>query len=260
MKRLFFFSFPLLFFCASCVLVFPFDGLMGNGDVVSRNLALASFDSIQNHTSAKVFISKGTQSKASITIDENLLEALDIRVDYGTLVIATKPGKSILSSTRFIVDVTLPSLKELRVYGSGSISCEDNFYGRRLELSNNGSANISGYFEYEEIKASIAGSGNIGATLLADKVTVQIDGSGDVALQGRAGSFEAQINGSGDIAGRDFTARRAQIAISGSGSATCRVQEWLKVNINGSGDVNYYGNPYLDIRSSGSGRLRRLGL
>ena len=259
MKRLGLFSLPLLFFCASCVLVFPFDGLVGNGELVSRDLALPSFDSIQNHSSARVFVSRGNQAKASITIDENLLEALDVRVDFGTLVIAVKPGKSILSSTRFVVDVALPNLEELRVYGSGPISCEDNFYGRSLELSTNGSANISGNFEYDEINISIPGSGSIGATLAADTVKVQIDGSGDVALKGNTGNLEARISGSGDVIGRDFSARRAEIAIYGSGSATGRVQDWLKVIISGSGDVNYYGNPYLDSRSSGSGRVRRLG-
>ncbi|MDX9783162.1 MAG: head GIN domain-containing protein [Spirochaetia bacterium] len=259
MKRLALFSLPLVFFCASCVLVFPFDGLTGNGDVVSRNLALSSFDSIQNHTSAKVFVRKGSQAKASITIDENLLEALDVRVDFGTLVIATKPGKSILSSTRFVVDVSLPSLEELKAYGSGSIVCEDSFSGRKLELSSSGSADLSGTFDYEDLSISIAGSGDVAATLLAEELSLRIDGSGDIVLKGRTDDVEARINGSGDIAGRDFSVRRAQIGIFGSGSATFRVQDWLKVVIGGSGDVNYYGNPYLDSRSSGSGRVRRLG-
>jgi hypothetical protein len=172
-------SLPVLFFCASCVLVFPFDGLMGNGDVVSRNLNLSSFDSIKNHTSATVIISRGNQSSIAITVDENLLEALDVRVDFGTLVIATKLGKNILSSTRFVVEVTLPTLNELKAYGSGSISCEDDFYGRELELSSSGSADITGTFNYEEIHVSIVGSE----------------------------------------------------------------------------DINYYGNPYLDYRSSGSGLI-----
>ena len=154
---------------------------------------------------------------------------------------------------------TLPELKELRAYGSGLIACKDGFNGRRLELSTNGSADISGVFEYDAIKASIAGSGDIDATLLADEVTVQIDGSGDVALKGSADNLETQINGSGDIIARDLNARRAQIGIFGSGSVTCRVKDWLKVVTSGSGDVNYYGNPYLDSRSNGSGRVRRLG-
>lgn len=260
MKRLSLLSLPLVFLFASCVAVFPFDGLVGNGNVATYPLALAHYDSIKNYSSAKVVVSRGSQAGASVTIDANLLEALDIRVESNTLVVSLKPGKSIMRYSKFVVDAVAPALAELGTYGSGPITCTDNFTGSSLRLSTNGSGNLSGAFDYDEIEASIGGSGSIGATCVATSLKASVLGSGDIVLKGGAKDITARIGGSGSVMGDGFRAETADFSILGAGSISCRVSDRLKAMIGGLGNINYYGSPWVESWDSGSGSVRRVGM
>ncbi|TXT41720.1 MAG: hypothetical protein FD137_2664 [Spirochaetes bacterium] len=260
MKRLSLLALPLVFLFASCVAVFPFDGLVGNGKVATYPLNLSHFDAIRNYSSAKVVVARGSSPGASVTIDSNLLEALDIRVESNTLIVSLKPGKSIVRYSKFVVDAVTPALAELGTYGSGPISCADNFSGTRMRLSTNGSGNLSGAFDYYEIEAAIGGSGSIGATCIATTLKATVVGSGDIVLKGGAKDITARIGGSGSVLGEGFRAETADLSIYGSGSISCRVSDRLSAAIGGSGNINYYGNPWVESRDNGSGSVRRLGL
>jgi hypothetical protein len=260
MKRLSLLAIPLVFLFTSCVAVFPFDGLVGNGNVATYPLTLTHYDSIRNYSSAKVVVSKGSQAGASVTIDSNLLEVLDIRVESNTLIVSLKPGKSIMRYSKFVVDAVAPTVAELSTYGSGPITCADNFSGARLRLSTNGSGNLSGAFDYDEIETTIGGSGSIGATCIATTLKALVVGSGDIVLKGGAKDITARIGGSGSVLGESFRAETADFSIYGSGSINCRVSDRLNAAIGGSGNINYYGNPWVESRDNGSGSVRRIGL
>lgn len=240
MKRISLIILPFILIASSCVLAFPFDGFAGNGKVVTRVLPATGFSAVRNMTSAKVLINRGAGASAKVTVDENILEALDIRVENGTLIVATKPGKSIYHYTQFTVNATLASLTEAGIYGSGDILVSDRFSGNRVQLSILGSGDISGTFDYAELSASIMGSG-------------------DIDIAGAADRFSGTIAGSGDIHGDSFSAKGAAATINGSGSCTIRVDEALEARIYGSGSVYYYGSPAISQIDAGSGSLRQLG-
>ncbi|MHB0897672.1 MAG: head GIN domain-containing protein [Spirochaetales bacterium] len=239
MKRVSLIIFPLILITSSCVLAFPFDGIVGNGKVITAALPVAGFSAVRNMTSAKVLVNRGASASAKATVDENILEALDIHVDNGVLIISTRPGKSIYHATEFAVHVTLASLSELGVYGSGDILVSDRFSGHAIQLSILGSGDISGSFDYDELAASIMGSG-------------------EIRLAGISDYFKGTIAGSGDIHGDSLTAARAIATINGSGSCTLRVNEALDARIYGSGSVYYYGSPMVSQIDAGSGSLRQL--
>ncbi|MFA5852247.1 MAG: head GIN domain-containing protein [Spirochaetales bacterium] len=239
MKRVSFIILPLILITSSCVLAFPFDGIAGNGKVVTSTLPVSGFSAVRNMTSAKVLISRGSRTSAKVTVDENILEALDIHVENGALIIATHSGKSIYHATEFTVTVALASLAEVGVYGSGDIQVSDRFAGHTIQLAILGSGDISGSFEYDEITASIMGSG-------------------DIRVAGVTDGFKGSVAGSGDIHGDSLTATRATASINGSGSCTLRVDEALDARIYGSGSIYYYGSPMISQIDAGSGSLRQL--
>jgi len=239
MKRISLIIFPLILITSSCVLAFPFDGIAGNGKVITSVLPVSGFSAVRNMTSAEVLVHRGAGASAKVTVDENILEALDIHVDKGVLIISTRPGKSVYHTTGFTVNVTLASLNEIGVYGSGDILVSDRFSGHAIQLSIHGSGDISGSFDYDEIAASIMGSG-------------------EIRLAGGTDYFKGTIAGSGDIHGDSLMAARALASINGSGSCTLRVDEALDARIYGSGSVYYYGSPMISQIDAGSGSLRQL--
>ena len=240
MKRLAITILPFLLLATSCVAVFPFDGIVGNGKVITSSLDARNFTAVKNYSSAKVIVRRGTVAMATVTVDENILEALDIKVDNGSLNISTKPGKSIMRYSTFKVTVTMPLVEEFGIYGSGEITASDRFGGDTVKLAIHGSGGINGSFDAEKIDAYIGGSGGI-----------------DVA--GTTGKLVAMVAGSGSIAGDSLTADDALVSINGSGSASLRVHELLDARIYGSGSINYYGSPArLTMIDAGSGQIRQI--
>lgn len=240
MKRLSIVILPFFLLATSCVAVFPFDGIVGNGKVITSSLDARNFQAIQNFSSAKVTVRKGQVAMATVTVDENVLEALDIKVENGSLNIATKPGRSILRYTTFKVTVTMPVVEGIGIFGSGNVSVSDRFDADELKLGIHGSGSINGTFDAEDLEAYIGGSGGID-------------------LAGSAVNLVATIAGSGNISADSLSAEKAIVSIYGSGSTSVRVEDSLDAKIYGSGSINYYGSPArLTTVDAGSGHLRQI--
>jgi len=240
MKRGLIFISLLVLLASSCVIAVTPGNYAGNGKVITTSLPVSGYTAVKNMSSAHIRLRQDATRSAKVTIDENLLEFLDIHVENGTLVIAIQQGKSLYRYTRFTVDISMPSLSGAGIYGSGEIALLDNFSGRSIALTIAGSGDIEGELEYDEVETSIMGSGSI-----------RIDGSAE--------SFEGSIGGSGSIQARDFFVEDAELSIRGSGSMTLKVESSLDAKIFGSGSIYYYGSPRVSIVDAGSGRLVQLG-
>ena len=240
MKRTVFLTILLVMLASSCVIAITPGDFIGNGKVITTSIPVSGYTAVKNMTSAQIRLQQDSARSAKVTIDENLLELLDIHVENGTLVISLIPGKSLYRYSKFTVDVTLPSLTGLGVYGSGEIATSNSFDGRSIALTIAGSGDIEGNFDYDEVAASIMGSGSI-----------RIDGSAE--------RFEGSIGGSGSIQARNFITEDAAVSVKGSGSVTLKVLSALDVKVFGSGSVYYYGSPRISIIDAGSGRLVQLG-
>jgi|GEM_PF-1064137 len=239
MKRVIFSLLFLALLSSSCVIAVTPGDFVGNGKVVTASLPLSGYGAVKNMTSGQVRLRMGASRSVSVTIDENLVEYLDIHTENDTLVIALQPGKSLYRYTEFTVDVMLPTLNEIGVYGSGNISVLNRFSGRSIVMTDQGSGFISGDFEYDHLTATILGSGNI-------------------KLSGGSDRLDATIYGSGSIQAAGFSAGEAAVAVNGSGSCTLRVLDSLDARIYGSGSVYYRGYPSISIADFGSGEVRQL--
>ncbi len=231
---------PLILLASSCVVALPLNGVVGNGRVVAAALPVSGFSAVKNMSSARVLLNRGPSSSATVKIDENLVEELDIHVQNDVLIIGLRPGRSIYRYTEFTVTVSLPTLREIGIYGSGDIAAAETFRGQSIALGIYGSGSISGNFEYGCVSALIKGSGDIRAVGSADRL-------------------EADIEGSGDILASGLKAESAIVRVNGSGSCTLTVEEALDARIHGSGSIYYYGSPMISQVDAGSGGLRKIG-
>jgi hypothetical protein len=83
-------------------------------------------------------------------------------------------------------------------------------------------------------------------------------GTGSVRVAGRANRQAIELSGIADYEARDLYSSRAQVVVSGSGSATLRVDDHLTVTITGSGSVYYLGDPEIEGTITGSGQLVKI--
>jgi hypothetical protein len=192
--------------------------------------------SVVLRTGGDVDIRLGDEPSLTVVGGENVLERLVTEVDDGRLVIAIRRGPLIVGDRDLQIDVTVTSLEEVVIDGSGSVSAD--------------------FGDAEDVSVQITGSGEIEADdLRAASVRAGISGSGDIDLSGRTDSLVTEVSGSGDIDTSELDARTAQVVVSGSGNVSVNASDELDVTISGSGDVRYSGRPQIRSSISGSGDL-----
>lgn len=212
----------------------------GNGNIITEQRQVSSFDEIELSIGADVQIKQASTYSVSVTTSENLMSIIKTEVNGNTLCIETKSNKCIRHSDEIDVYVTMPDISKIKLSGSGNITCAS-------------AINVN------EIDLTISGSGNIILdSLMASTCNMTISGSGNMELNGVGAGSNQKINisGSGNINSLNHTFNVVDVSISGSGSASVWATSTLKTNISGSGDVIYKGNPIVTSSNSGSGTVR----
>ena len=231
----------LLCICISCQ-SFSDSGevIKGNGKIETKSFPQNNFNALSISGGWTADIRYSETFSMQIETDENIFSDLDISVAGTTLNIGFKSGYSI-SPTQCKVSITMPALIKLQTAGSLT-------------------AIISSFnMAKDSMSIDIASSGNITARdITVNTLKVDVSGSADFSATGKAENMIADVSGSGDIKTTDFETEKADISISGSGSAKVWVTRHLKADIGGSGSVRYKGNPVIETKSSGSGRISSL--
>lgn len=210
-------------------------GISGEGPKVTKTLDLASFDGLALAISADVMVRQGSTQSVKIEAQQNIIDNLKKEVKDGVWKIGFE--KNVKKSESVKIWVTVPTLEQLSISGSGSIIGESRF------------TNLN------DLSLAISGSGNLKLDADSKNLSVAISGSGDMELAGSTGASTMKISGSGDIAAFDLNTRTCEVKISGSGDSSINVSESLDVAIAGSGDVYYKGRPSVRSKVSGSGEV-----
>jgi hypothetical protein len=226
----------------------------GNGNLVSTEIEVSSFERINIGSSANVRYHSANEHRVVVTIDENLVEYLEVRTRGNVLNIGLQRVRE--TSHRFlrgdrttyhnhrptsiVVDVYSPLVTNVSISGSGRFTTVDKL--------------VTSTF-----KASISGSGRVEGTIECDNFSGSISGSGRINVSGTTNRASISISGSGSFTADEFEAKNVTVSISGSGSANVAVSESLKARVSGSGRVVYCGEPRnVDAKMSGSGSIRKM--
>lgn len=202
----------------------------------SRNVS--GFTKVSFGISGNMYISIGNEFKVTLEGDKDDLEDVITEVSGGRLVVK-KDNWNMNFNEKVTVYITMPELEGLGVSGSGKAEIKDAVRTNDLNLSVSGSGKLyTSEVTVSDLKCSISGSGDI------------------ILGGGNASRADLSISGSGNYTGETTKLGSVDISISGSGNCVVNVTESLKAGVSGSGDVTYIGNPKVDARVSGSGKVR----
>jgi hypothetical protein len=233
------------------------DGIRGNGKVETETRSFSSFTSVSVSGSGTLRVHEGSQ-RVEISSDSNILPYITTEVVGGELKIGLKPMTSIYRATKMEYVVTVPSLKGLRLSGSGD-AYVDHFSGDSFSARIAGSGGIKADLDFDKIELSASGSGGYDVTVKADSLSLSCTGSGEAYAAGKSGAAKITISGSGDVRARNLETASADVRIAGSGNVEIRASEDLSATLAGSGGVRYWGNPRVESHVAGSGRVSRAG-
>lgn len=176
----------------------PSQSVRGSGNVVSETRAVSGFSAISLQGSGDVDVVFGDSESAVVEADDNIVPLIETRVQNGRLVISTRNNTNYRTNKPVRIHVTIKTLDEIRLSGSGNINVPD-LNGDSLQISLPGSGNITVVGAANNVDVSVSGSGNvICSSLKAKSATAKISGSGNIQVYASS-SLDASISGSGTI-------------------------------------------------------------
>jgi hypothetical protein len=211
-------------------------GIRGEGPVISQDRTASGFTGADMKVNGIVHISRGADYAIRVEAQGNIQEILRTEVRGGVLNIHFG-NHTVGRYTPINVYITMPDLTRASVKGAGYIY-------------------IQGPFTAPEIELSVSGAGDIVAFhLTANRINSDITGSGRISLEGKAGTSRLRISGSGQIDSFNMPTEHAEVRIQGAGNCNLQSHKTLKAHIIGSGKIYYQGNPVIDLRTTGAGRV-----
>jgi hypothetical protein len=225
----------------------------GNGVEGSEERSLGRFDSIENEMNVDVRVGNGPR-RVLVSCDENLLHLIRTEMHGTTLRIDVPNGTALMPTMPCTVDVTTPDLASVATSGSGWIEIDGDFPELR-EVTTSGSggvAVIGSALPIDEIRVSGSGDVEVGS-IASDYLHASLSGSGRVTLDGTVDMAELEVSGSGGVFARELTTIDADVSISGSGDIELTATGHVTGHLSGSGKLTLWGDPTVDVDTSGSG-------
>ena len=137
----------------------------GNGNVVTQDFEVTEFEEISMILPATVNYTVADDYSCRVTLDENLFDYLDIYSKGGCLRLEmVKTLQQVnLMPTKFVIEISAPTIAEITLTGSGDFCFVTPFEARKLKITRAGSGEV--YFKEKtnirSFSMSIAGSGKL---------------------------------------------------------------------------------------------------
>jgi hypothetical protein len=154
----------------------------GTGPTESEVRTLNNFSRLNLKIDAEVFVTQGSPQQVRVEAQRNILNVLEteltndkLEIEYGRY--------NVRGHDPIRIYVTVPSLTELEVSGSGKMSSTAPLTATncRVDVSGSGEANLN-FAQVDALRTSVAGSGEVKLSGNAPSHNVNISGSGRVAL------------------------------------------------------------------------------
>ena len=194
------------------------DARHGSGNVISESRTVKDFTGIELSGSGKLIIEQSDVESLTITADDNLLPDLTAEVRNSTLMLGTRDFININPTGLVTYKLLVKKLNSIGVSGGAEIDAKG---------------------------------------LRTDSLKIGVSGAGDITITGEADDQKISISGAGKYHASGLKSKKAEVDISGIGSALLAVSDQLDVHVSGAGEVEYIGDPKVTEDVSGAGTVRR---
>lgn len=214
--------------------------LEGSGRAASEERTVSGFTALAVTIPAQVELVQGEAEGATVTADDNVVRAVRTVVRAGALHVDFPPGLVVHPRTPIRLVVRARTIDSISLAGAARIEAA-RLASDRLSVDLSGTAQA------------------VLPELAAQRLSLHTSGHCHAMAAGSVEALELRMSGSGEVNAARLEAARASVRISGSAQVALWVHEALDASVAGSGSVHYFGDPAIERRVVGSGRLERLG-
>lgn len=241
----------------ACVELSSGESITGSGEVVQETYALADFTNVEVGHAFDAEIARADEFSVAVTVDDNILENVDVRLDGETLRIGMKGNDSYRNVTMDAA-ITMPALSHIKLSGASTATFGAFGSSEPLKIELEGASRVdcsdmtseSAVFDLEGASRADCRDVTTGETEVA------LQGASNLSLTGSGGN--ADISGKGASAAdlRDFQVTNAKVKLEGASNASVNTGGVLDADLAGSSDARYWGEPTLgEVRTRGDSTL-----
>lgn len=207
-------------------------GVVGSGVPTTRELATGAASALIVDSGFAVRLRIGEPASATVRIDDNIAELLEVRCGGSLLHLGLRRG-ALVRGTCLTAEVTLRTLEQATVSEGSRLRFVDVLTGRDLLLTATVMSEISGDVRFGQVRAGVSG-----ASVLA--------------LAGKVGRLVVAASGASELRLADLAAESVEATLSGASLAEVAARDSLAVEAGGASVLRYRGNPHV-VRQQATG-------
>ncbi len=212
----------------------------GSGRTTTKDYDFSGFTKVGIGSAFQGTITRGAGYKVSVTVDDNIVEYLDVRVDGDTLRVGLKPMLSLgFRNTTLRTEITLPDLTG-------------------LDLSGATRTQVTGFSNTTPMSVEVSGASQLRGDLTTGQMTLRASGASTVELTGATGPLDLEASGASTVRFDNLTSQDTRIRASGASNVTVNTSGKLTGEASGASSVRYVGNPAsVQVDTSGASSVRQ---
>jgi hypothetical protein len=226
----------------------------GNGHIISKTFDVSAFKEISVGGSFDVTLTQSTEQRVVITVDENLMDRIEVKVVGDELQLSTRMMQN---PTKLLAEISVPSLSSIDASGATSVKTINKFSGSAFEMEASGASEVYFTGDYTKLNIELTGASKLNFlgqinTMTAeisgasegnykgdcDNIEVDLSGSSDLILSGKGKSLNAEVSGASDLKAVDFEVVSASVEASGASDAALNVTGTLDAEESGASDIH----------------------
>jgi len=225
----------LLIITTSCM----FDGVRGDGDVVSKSRKISDdFVRINASRGLDVYITKSKKISLEVEADENLHELIETEVKNGTLYITTT--KNIYSASAKKIHLSVNHINAIHVNSGAEVYSENTFSTDKLVVNASSGAHAR-------------------LDLKVDELTCESSSGSEIRVAGETNYLSVSSSSGSDIDAYELKAKTCKADASSGSDIHVYVTESFEGNASSGADIQYKGNPEeVNERDNSGGNVRRV--
>ncbi|MGE5601621.1 MAG: head GIN domain-containing protein [Nitrososphaerales archaeon] len=218
----------------------PASVVTGSGRTTTQTYDFTGFTKVDIGSAFQTEITEGESYSVSVTIDDNLVEYLDVRVDGDTLHIGLKPILSLgFRNTTLEAKITMPDLAGLNLSGATR-------------------THITGFSNTKSVSTEVSGASQLRGDITTGQMQLRASGASTVELTGATGPLDVEASGASTVRFDNFKSTDTQVRASGASNVTVNASGRLTGNASGASSISYVGSPAsVQVDTSGASSVKQ---
>jgi len=213
--------------------------IKGSGNPATQQKDFSDFARIDASSAFSVEIVRSSSYSVSITVDDNLIQYINVSKSGDTLNLSIASGS--YSFTSLKAEITMPELRKLKLSGACHATIEGFSSSQDLVVDLSGASRATGDMEAGDAEFKIS-----------EASSVELDGSAVDIVVDASGASHAELGG--------FQVTNADVRLSGASEGTVKLDGTLDADLSGASHLGYIGNPQMgNINTSDSSTLAKEG-